>query len=159
MFGFIAISSKEPAKNEKLEYYEVVEYFHNSQVTAYELNIGTGALKMELADGTSVKYTVPNVTLFVDDVHESVVEFNKANPKKAIKYNYVSGASYDFWLQLIPIAITVVMLILLASLGDAVFLILMVILKNLLFKPVLNVMDSRKEKIDVCCQIDTMDSR
>ncbi len=28
------------------------------------------------------------------------------------------------------------------------FLILMVILKNLLFKPVLNVMDSRKEKID-----------
>ena len=114
MFGFIALSSKEPAKNEKLEYYEVVEYFHNSQVTAYELNIGTGALKMELADGTSVKYTVPNVTLFVDDVHESVVEFNKANPKKAIKYNYVSGASYDFWLQLIPIAITVVMLILLA---------------------------------------------
>ena len=114
MFGFIALSSKEPAKNKKLEYYEVVEYFHNSQVTAYELNIGTGALKMELADGTSVKYTVPNVTLFVDDVHESVVEFNKANPKKAIKYNYVSGASYDFWLQLIPIAITVVMLILLA---------------------------------------------
>ena len=114
MFGFIALSSKEPAKNKKLEYYEVVEYFHNSQVTAYELNIGTGALKMELADGTSVKYTVPNVTLFVDDVHESVVEFNKANPKKAIKNNYVSGASYDFWLQLIPIAITVVMLILLA---------------------------------------------
>ncbi len=114
MIGFLALSSKEPAKNTKLEYYQVVEYFDKAQVSAYELNIGTGALKMELADGTSVKYTVPNVSLFVEDIHDGVVEYNRANPKKAVKYNYVSGASYDFWLQLIPIALTVVMLVILA---------------------------------------------
>ncbi len=109
------LSSKEPAKNTKLEYYQVVEYFDKAQVTSYELNIGTGALKMELADGTSVKnYTVPNVSLFVDDVHDNVVEYNRANPDKPIKYNYVSGASYDFWMQLIPIIVTVILLVLLA---------------------------------------------
>ncbi len=114
MVGFFALASKEPAKKTKLEYYQVVEYFDKQQVTSYELNIGTGALVMELSDGTSKKYTVPNVSLFVEDVHDSVVEYNRANPDKPIEYNYVSGASYDFWLQIIPIALTIVMLVILA---------------------------------------------
>ena len=50
MLGFLFLSSKEPAKNSKLEYYQVVEYFDKSQVESYELNIGTGALKMKLSD-------------------------------------------------------------------------------------------------------------
>ena len=61
-------------------------------------------------DGTSKKYTVPNVNLFLEDVHDDVVEFNRANPKKPIKFNYVSGTSYSFWLQLIPIILAVVFL-------------------------------------------------
>ena len=113
MAGFLFFASKEPAKNSKLEYYQVVEYFDKAQVTAYELNIGTGALKMELADGKSVKYTVPNVSLFVDDVHDGVIEYNRANPAKAIKYNYVSGASYDIWIQLVPTLLMVVLLVIL----------------------------------------------
>ncbi len=113
MLGFLFLSSKEPAKNSKLEYYQVVEYFDKSQVESYELNIGTGALKMKLSDGNSVKYTVPNVSLFVDDVHDDVVEYNRANPEKAIKYNYVSGASYDIWVQLIPTLLMVVLLVIL----------------------------------------------
>ncbi len=113
MLGFLFLSSKEPAKNSKLEYYQVVEYFDKSQVESYELNIGTGALKMKLSDGTSVKYTVPNVSLFVDDVHDDVVEYNRANPDKSIKYNYVSGASYDIWVQLIPTLLMVVLLVIL----------------------------------------------
>ena len=64
-----------------------------------------------MKDGTTSKYTVPNVDLFVRDVHEGVVEHNKENPKEIIKYNYVSGASYNFWLQLIPIGLSVVCLL------------------------------------------------
>ena len=113
MIGFLFVASKEPAKNSKLEYYQVVEYFDKAQVESYELNIGTGALKMKLVDGTSVKYTVPNVSLFVDDVHDDVVEYNRANPNKPIKHNYVSGASYDIWVQLIPTLLMVVLLVIL----------------------------------------------
>ncbi len=89
----------------------MVEYFDSGKITEYELNIGTGALKFKLEDGTSKKYTVPNVNLFLEDVHDDVVEFNRANPKTPIKFNYVSGTSYSFWLQLIPIIIAVVFLI------------------------------------------------
>ena len=110
MVLLISVSSKDVAKG-KTEYYQVIEYFEKNQVTEYELNIGTGSLKYKLKDGTTSKYTVPNVDLFVRDVHEGVVEHNKENPKEIIKYNYVSGASYNFWLQLIPIGLSVVCLL------------------------------------------------
>ncbi len=115
MLLLIAFSSKDVPQKTKLEYYQVIEYFDENQVTEYELNIGTGSLKFKLKDGTSSKYTVPNVNLFLDDIHEGVVEYNRENPKTAIKFNYVSGASYNFWLQLIPIALSVVFLIIVGS--------------------------------------------
>ena len=107
---FIGLYSGGSTKSSKLEYYQVVEYFDSGKVSEYELNIGTGALKFKLDDGTSKKYTVPNVNLFLEDVHDDVVEFNRANPKTPIKFNYVSGTSYSFWLQLIPIILAVVFL-------------------------------------------------
>ncbi len=107
---FVTMYSSGTPRSSKLEYYQVVEYFDSGKVTQYELNIGTGALNFKLTDGTSKKYTVPNVNLFVEDVHEGVVKYNRENPKTPIKYNYVSGTSYSFWLQLIPIVIGVVIL-------------------------------------------------
>lgn len=99
------------AKSSKLEYYQVVEYFNTGEVTEYELNIGSGKLDFTLSDGTTKKYTVPNVNLFIEDVHDDVIEFNRKNPDKPIKFDYVSGASYSFWLQLIPIGFGLVLLV------------------------------------------------
>ena len=102
----ISFYSKDTPRNSKLKYYEVVQLFDQGQVTEYELNIGSGALVYKLADGTSAKYTVPNVTIFIEDIHEGVVEYNRKNPDKAIKYDYTSGSSYSFWLQLLPVVLT-----------------------------------------------------
>ncbi len=110
MVILISVSTNDTPKKSKLEYYQVVEYFDSGKVTEYELNIGTGALDFKLNDGSSTKYTVPNVNLFIDDVHDAVVEFNRNNPDKPIKYNYVSGTSYSFWLQLVPIILCVLVL-------------------------------------------------
>ena len=90
------------AKKTNLEYYQVIELFDKGEVTKYNLNIGSGALTYELKDGTSAKYSVPNVNLFIEDVHDSVVEYNRNNPKTPIKYNYVSGASGSMLIQLLP---------------------------------------------------------
>ena len=100
---------------EKLEYYQVVELFDEGKVSEYELNIGTGALTYTLDDGTAGRYSVPNVSMFVNDIHEDVVEFNRTNPEKPIKYNYVSGASYSLWLQIIPVALCVIAAIILIT--------------------------------------------
>ena len=90
------------AKKADLEYYQVIELFDKGEVTKYNLNIGSGALTYELKDGTTAKYSVPNVSLFIEDIHDSVVEYNRENPKTPIKYNYVSGASGSIVLQLLP---------------------------------------------------------
>ena len=81
---FIGLYSGGDTKKTKMEYYQVVEYFDSGKITEYELNIGTGALKFKLEDGTSKKYTVPNVNLFLEDVHDDVVEYNRDNPKTPI---------------------------------------------------------------------------
>ncbi|MBO5066370.1 MAG: ATP-dependent zinc metalloprotease FtsH [Clostridia bacterium] len=108
---FVSMYSNGTAKSSKLEYYQVVEYFNTGEVTEYELNIGSGKLDFTLSDGTTKKYTVPNVNLFIEDVHDDVIEFNRKNPDKPIKFDYVSGASYSFWLQLIPIGFGLVLLV------------------------------------------------
>ncbi len=99
------------APTEKLEYYQVIELFDKGQISEYELNIGSGALTYTLKDGTKGKYSVPNVSMFVNDIHETVVEFNRANPETPIKYDYASGNSYSFWLQIIPVIFCAVLVI------------------------------------------------
>ncbi|MGN1315477.1 MAG: ATP-dependent zinc metalloprotease FtsH [Acutalibacteraceae bacterium] len=99
----IYFMSSGSAKKTNLEYYQVIELFDSGEVTKYSLNIGSGALTYELKDGTSAKYSVPNVSLFIDDVHDSVVEYNREHPDAPIKFNYISGASGSILLDLLPI--------------------------------------------------------
>ncbi|MBE6795066.1 MAG: ATP-dependent zinc metalloprotease FtsH [Ruminococcaceae bacterium] len=97
--------------NKKLKYHEVIGLFDSGEVVEYELNIGSGNLVYKLKDGTSAKYTVPNVTLFIDDIHDTVVEYNRNNPEKPIKYDYLSGSSYSFWLQILPMVLCGIVII------------------------------------------------
>lgn len=91
------------AKKTNLEYYQVIELFDSGEVAKYSLNIGSGSLTYELKDGTTAKYSVPNVSLFIDDVHDSVVQYNRENPDSPIEFNYISGASNSILLDLLPI--------------------------------------------------------
>ncbi len=102
MFLVLTFYSGSSAGNKKIQYYQVVEYFENNQVTEYELNIGSGSLKYKLKDGTTTKYTVPNVSMFVEDIHQDVIDYNKENPETPVKFNYVSGASRSYLAQLLP---------------------------------------------------------
>lgn len=100
---FLYFMNSGGAKKTDLEYYQVIELFDKGEVAKYSLNIGSGALTYELKDGTSAKYSVPNVSLFIEDIHDNVVEYNRENPDKPIKYNYISGASGSILLELLPI--------------------------------------------------------
>ncbi len=51
------------------------------------------------------------MNLFVDDIHQGVAEYNKANPDNPIKYNYVSGASTNYLIQLLPTALMMIILV------------------------------------------------
>lgn len=102
-----------PQSKKKTEYYEVVNKFETHAVTEYKLNLSSGALEYKLKDDETVyRYTVPNVSLFVDDIHDDVIEYNKENPDNQIKMDYASGTANSWWVSLLP---TVVMILLLAG--------------------------------------------
>ena len=102
-----------PQSKKKTEYYEVVNKFETHAVTEYKLNLSSGALEYKIKDDETVyRYTVPNVSLFVDDIHDDVVEYNKENPDNQIKMDYASGTANSWWVSLLP---TVVMILLLAG--------------------------------------------
>lgn len=90
-------------KKEKLEYYQVVSLFDEFKVTEYSLNLSSGALTYKVKDDPQVKtYTVPNVNLFIEDVHEDIMEYNRQHKDSMIKAKYVSGSSGKWIANIFP---------------------------------------------------------
>ncbi|MBR5543956.1 MAG: ATP-dependent zinc metalloprotease FtsH [Clostridia bacterium] len=86
-----------------LQYYEVLQYFDEEQVVEADLNMNSGAMTFKLdGDDETYKYTVPNVNLFVNDVHDSLREYNKKNPDKPIKFDYEAGTSGSWIVTMLP---------------------------------------------------------
>lgn len=92
------------SKEVETEYYQVVQYFDQDKVESFELNLGSRALEFKLKDeNTSREYTVPNVSVFLEDINETVREHNK-NAKtedEMIKYQYTNTSS-SWAISLIP---------------------------------------------------------
>ena len=85
------------------KYYEVVNLFKTNQVTEYTVNLSSGALVYKVkGDNAEKKYTLPNVELFLADVHYEITEYNENNPESQVKYNYVRGANGSVWASMLP---------------------------------------------------------
>lgn len=88
---------------DNVQYYEVISSFQEDKVASYELNLGSGKLTYKLRGEKETKvYNVPNVSLFIEDVHKDVLKYNTKNPKNKIKMNYIEGASKSAWVSIMP---------------------------------------------------------
>ena len=107
--------SSQAKDSTKKVYYEIVQMFEEDKIEEYNLNLSSGALKYTLrddkAEGTVYEYSVPNVSLFIDDVHEQAKE-------NGVKYNYDAGKTGSWITSMLP---TVVMMLLLAGLMFVMF--------------------------------------
>ena len=101
--------SSKNAVNTKKEYYEIVQMFEKNDIEEYMLNLSSGVLQYEIkSDGEdkTYRYTVPNVSLFIDDVHETA-------KNNGVKYNYDAGRTNSWLTSMLP---TVLMMVVLAGL-------------------------------------------
>ena len=113
IYAYMGLDSKK-----EVQYYQIVEYFDKGQVEEYDINLNSGAMTYKLkGDTAEYKYTVPNVSIFVEDVHTMVREYNKENPDTPIKYNYEAGTSNSWLFSILPSA--------LLTLGFVVLMVLM----------------------------------
>ena len=98
----------EHQNNRKTEYFEIVSLFDEGKVTSYKLNLSSGALEytLEGEDKNTVHaYTVPSVSLFIEDIHGKVIEYNREHPDKMIEAKYVSGSSGSVLYSVLPTVI------------------------------------------------------
>lgn len=101
-------------KQEKLEYYEVVQLFDEHKVEEYTLNMSSGALKFKVKGENKVRsYSIPNVSIFQEDIHNGVIEYNREHPDAPIKANYETGSAGTMLMNIVP---TLLMFLVLGSL-------------------------------------------
>ncbi|MBR5089001.1 MAG: ATP-dependent zinc metalloprotease FtsH, partial [Ruminiclostridium sp.] len=72
-------------------YSELLDEFDKLNVKWYELDLGSGQLDFrtkDTGDESKYRYSVPNVSLFVNDVADYRVRYNAANPDKTLEFDY-----------------------------------------------------------------------
>lgn len=113
----IAIASQQSVnKRSEVQYYQIIQAFDNNEISEFSLNLSSSSLKYKLrGDDTKWQYKVPNVSVFVNDINDTVREHNKLaeNEDDIVKYEYISGSSTSWLVNLLPTLILGVMLIIL----------------------------------------------
>ncbi len=90
-------------KEEAPKYYQIVEQFRSGEISEYKLNLSSGALEYIVKGEEKVtKYVVPNVDIFLNDVHNYITEYNLDNPDSKIKYDYIRGSNSAVWASVLP---------------------------------------------------------
>ena len=98
-------------QQEKTEYYELVALFDEGKVTEYKLNLSSGALSYYVEGEKQEKsFSVPSVSLFVEDIHESVIKYNRENPDNKIKADYVAGSTGQWIYNIVPTLLLLVVM-------------------------------------------------
>ena len=110
--GIAFYSANSSVKKEKPKYYEIVAKFDRNEISSFNLNLSSGALVYyERSDEkTPQKYTVPNVELFVNDIHDTVTRYNLKNPDAPIKYDYARGSESSWLINVLPTMILMLVL-------------------------------------------------
>ncbi len=96
-------------KNEKYEYSEIISHFDNLEVSRYTLDLGTGELELTLTDGEELEYSVPHVSLFLDDTDDYRIKYNKANPDAPLEQDYFKIKDNSWIITYIPTLIILIM--------------------------------------------------
>ena len=96
---------------EKTEYYELVSLFDEGKVTEYKLNLSSGALSYYVeGDKQEKTFSVPSVTLFLEDIHEGVINYNREHPDAKIKADYVAGSTGQWLYNIVPTLLLLVVM-------------------------------------------------
>lgn len=100
-----------------VKYSQIVSMFEKGEIADFTLDLSSGNLvyKTFKEPKTEQRYSVPNVTIFLDDIRDDVEKFNSdaKNKNNIIVYDYKKGASNNWLLSMLP---TILMFVLIVSL-------------------------------------------
>ena len=106
---------------EDVKYSQIVTMFKNNEICEFSLDLSSGNLvyKTFLKPKEEKQYSVPNVAIFLDDIRESVDEYNETHTRQPIVFDYDKGnTSSSAVLSMLP---SLLMFVLIAGLGIVAF--------------------------------------
>ncbi len=94
-------------------YSTLLDEFDKYNVTAYDLDLGSGRLDFKLKNNqnTTYRYTVPYVSLFLRDTEDYREEYNKQNPESPLECDYEPVSDNSFLLSFIPYLVLIALMI------------------------------------------------
>ncbi len=95
-------------QKEPVAYSQIVAYFEDQQVTAFEVNGNSAQLTLTLKDGTEVEHELMDWETFKDDVWGYIDEYNEAHPKAPMEIDLIAANDSSIWVELIPTVLLVI---------------------------------------------------
>ncbi|MBD5142694.1 MAG: ATP-dependent zinc metalloprotease FtsH [Ruminococcus sp.] len=96
-------------KKPEYTYSEIITHFDNLEVKSYTLDLGTGDLELTLKDDTELEYSVPYVSLFLNDTEDYRVKYNMANPREPLDQDYYKITDNSWIITYVPTLIILIM--------------------------------------------------
>ena len=93
------------AKNHpNVKYSDVLNYFETEQVKEYQLDLGSGSLKILLNDEkkTQISYIVPNANLFYTHVQDDIDAYNTKHPDAKMVQDVIRPKETSWFVSFIP---------------------------------------------------------
>lgn len=119
ILAFVFIFPQITESGKKTQYSDVIKYFDDYKVSSYTLDLGSGELEFTIeGEEKSRQYTVPNVSVFLDDTENYRENYNQKHPDAPLKQDYKKIKDNSWILSVVP---TVLML----GLGIALFIFMM----------------------------------
>lgn len=98
-----------------VKYSQVVAMFENGEIADFTLDLSSGNMvyKTFKEPKKEQKYSVPNVSIFLDDIRDDVESFNadEKNKDNKIVFDYKKGASNNWLVSMLPMALMSLILI------------------------------------------------
>lgn len=113
VIGMVTMLQMSGTPGEHTTYSKVISEFDNYNVSGYTLDLGSGELQYTLkSDNTKkYKYSVPNVSLFLQDTQGYRKAYNEKNPDSQLVEDFYPVSDNSFLLSFLPYLLMVALMI------------------------------------------------
>lgn len=113
VIGMVTMLQMSATPGEHTTYSKVISEFDNYNVSGYTLDLGSGELQYTLkSDNTKkYKYSVPNVSLFLQDTQGYRKAYNEKNPDSQLVEDFYPVSNNSFLLSFLPYLLMVALMI------------------------------------------------
>lgn len=113
VIGMVTMLQMSATPGEHTTYSKVISEFDNYNVSGYTLDLGSGELQYTLKSNNTkkYKYSVPNVSLFLQDTQGYRKAYNEKNPDSQLVEDFYPVSDNSFLLSFLPYLLMVALMI------------------------------------------------